>query len=818
MRAQRTKLRTGERARGTNPGLARPRAGLLKRVRATNARWLLMAATCLVWQAQANAGQAPSVTLDAASQVTGVSAIISGTVNANGLATWAQFRWGTTTSYDHFGFPFQWPATDVALTYSNLLTGLSTNTTYHYELIATNSAGQTLSPDLTLTTSADVPFPVVTINPATAVTDSSATITGAIDPNGYPVQVFVDWSTGLNSTGESVEMVPAQNGPVPVSITLSNLMPNTTYNCQLSAANAINLSASSTNITFTTLFAPTSITGPATDITANSATLSGILNPNGFNTTYYFQWGTSTAYGNTTASSSVPAQNTPINGITAGLTGLSVGTAYHYQLVASNSSGTYFGGDQSFTTPSMITIQGQTFTYSTNTGTVTITAYAGPGGAVTAPSLIAGLPVTAIADRVFAGQTDLTSVTLPNTLMRLGASVFELCTGLTNVLLPASLTSLGSGCFWGCSGLASAALPAGLTDLPDSVFGDCSGLNAILIPNSITNIGFSAFAYCGSLTNIIIGNGVLNISGDAFLNCSNLTAVLIPASTVNIDMSTYQNGQSSAFAGCTGLSAINVDPMNGVYSSTSGVLFSKDQRELFLYPQANPRTSYTMPDSVILIAESAFVNCSNLTGITLGRQVANIANWAFFGCSGLSRITIPDSVTNIESAPYGKGVYGGVFYGCSSLTNVVVGKGLSYLGIGAFSECTNLNSVYFRGDAPTPGTLMPGPVAVFTYDDPTTVYYLPGTAGWGATYAAQPALLWNPQIQTSDGGFGVRPSGFGFNLTGTPDIPVVIEAGINPSVESWTLLQSCTLTNGLLYVSDPRWTNYASRFYRVRSP
>jgi hypothetical protein len=357
-----------------------------------------------------------------------------------------------------------------------------------------------------------------------------------------------------------------------------------------------------------------------------------------------------------------------------------------------------------------VAAQAQDFTYSTNNGTITITGYNGPGGMVTIPSTIDGLPVTAI-----------------------GAA--------------------------------------------------------------------------------------------AFANCTNLTAVAIPASTLSIDMPTFQGTEGAlmkygAFGGCTGLRAINVDPQNSVYSSVDGVLFIKDRSELFIYPQSKPGTYYAVPDSVIVVGGSAFLNCSNLTGITIGNNVGNIGHWAFLGCSGLTRITIPDSVTNIQDAQvgcFGNCVDGGVFYGCSSLTNVIVGKGLSYIGIGAFSGCSNLVGVYFKGNAPTPGTTI-FYVDVFGSDASTTVYYLPGTTGWGSTYAGVPAVLWNPQIQTSDARFGVRQNGFGFNITGTSNIPVVIEACTNLGAGSCVPLQSCTLTNGLVYFSDPQWTNYPRRFYRIRSP
>jgi len=104
--------------------------------------------------------------------------------------------------------------------------------------------------------------------------------------------------------------------------------------------------------------------------------------------------------------------------------------------------------------------------------------------------------------------------------------------------------------------------------------------------------------------------------------------------------------------------------------------------------------------------------------------------------------------------------------------------------------------------------------------DSAKAYYLPGTTGWGAfsTNTGLPTVLWNPLIKTADDSFGLSNNQFGFNITGTTNIPIVVEASANLATASWTALQTCTLTNGSVYFSDPEWTNYPARFYRIRSP
>ena len=73
-------------------------------------------------------------------------------------------------------------------------------------------------------------------------------------------------------------------------------------------------------------------------------------------------------------------------------------------------------------------------------------------------------------------------------------------------------------------------------------------------------------------------------------------------------------------------------------------------------------------------------------------------------------------------------------------------------------------------------------------------------------------------VQSSGVNFGVRSNQFGFDITGTPYIPIKVEASTNLAGPVWTPLQILTLSNGVFYFSDPQWTAYSSRFYRISSP
>ena len=316
-------------------------------------------------------------------------------------------------------------------------------------------------------------------------------------------------------------------------------------------------------------------------------------------------------------------------------------------------------------------VQAEDYTYTTNNGTITITGYTGSGGDVTMPSTINGLPVSSIGDLAFYECASLLSITIPN-----------------------SVTSIGGWAF------------------------EYTGLTSITIPNSVASIGGWAFSGCTSLANVTLGNSVNSIGDDAFYWCTSLTGITIPGSVTNIG--------KGAFGGCSSLRAITVDASNPVYSTVDGVLLDKSQTMLMFCPQGKAG-SYTVPNSVASIGGGAFFGCTSLTSVTIPDSVTSIGNNAFSGCNGLNSVMIGNGVTIIGAS---------AFYWCTSLTSVTIGTNVTSIADSAFAYCTSLTFVLFKGNAPSLGSY------VFVYTgytipvvlDPATVYYLPGTTGWGASY------------------------------------------------------------------------------------
>jgi hypothetical protein len=203
----------------------------------------------------------------------------------------------------------------------------------------------------------------------------------------------------------------------------------------------------------------------------------------------------------------------------------------------------------------------------------------------------------------------------------------------------------------------------------------------VVIPDKIDNvavtgIGNKAFYKHNNIKNIIIPNSVTNIEDSAFYGCANLASLNIPASVQSIG--------EKALIGCSSLANISVDDNNISYKSVDGVLYSKNGTNILCYPAAKVDKNYTIPSGVIIIGNSVFSKCTNLTSIEIPDSVKTIDYRAFEGCTGLTEIKIPDSVTSIVNS---------AFIGCSNLTSANIPSGLTSIEPSIFAGCTNLTSM-----------------------------------------------------------------------------------------------------------------------------
>jgi hypothetical protein len=275
----------------------------------------------------------------------------------------------------------------------------------------------------------------------------------------------------------------------------------------------------------------------------------------------------------------------------------------------------------------------------------------------------------------------------------IGSSAFSNCSNLTSITIPNSVTSIGSGAFVGCSRLTKSefssienlckisfsenrsnplyyakhlyingqevkdlVIPNSVTSIGVYAFSGCSGLKSVTIPNSVTSIGYSAFYGCSGLTSITIGNGVTSIAEGTFSGCSGLTSVTIPNNVTSIGV--------YAFVGCSGLSSVTIG--NGVTSIADGT-----------FSGCSGLKSVTIPNSVTSIGGYAFSGCTGLTSITIPNSVKNIDSWAFKDCSGLTSLIIGNGMTRI---------YGNPFSGCSSLSSVTLGRNMVTIEDGVFYD------------------------------------------------------------------------------------------------------------------------------------
>lgn len=211
-------------------------------------------------------------------------------------------------------------------------------------------------------------------------------------------------------------------------------------------------------------------------------------------------------------------------------------------------------------------------------GTVEITNYYGNDLNVIIPDYIFTRPVTAIQKWLFANNTDIQSVTIPDTVSTIPRGAFYNCAELKTVTMGDNVTEIGESAFEKCLFLENINLSSSLTTIGDEAFYDCRRLKTLDLPATVTTIGEEAFTNCRSLQSLVIPEGVQKLGNDSsvgfgmFENCKSLSEITIPASVTSI--------QSNAFDGCANVTIRGkVNSYAESYAAANQLPFSKIDSE-----------------------------------------------------------------------------------------------------------------------------------------------------------------------------------------------------------------------------------------------
>jgi len=264
-------------------------------------------------------------------------------------------------------------------------------------------------------------------------------------------------------------------------------------------------------------------------------------------------------------------------------------------------------------------------------------------------------------------NTNLTSITIPESVTSLAANALRKSTALTTVNFAGTptLTTIGDYVFASCSALANITLPASVTTIGGQAFSDCTALTTFDVPEGVTSIGGQAFGGCSNLTAInFTGTPTLtSIGGSAFYNCKKLTTLTLPESLTTIGNDVFNGaGITSVFIpknvsdvgvglsyGCE-IASITVDPDNAKYDS-------RNDCNAVIETATNKLVAgclnTVIPDGIVTLGTFAFAQFQGTFSLTIPESVTSFEFGAIHMCPGLTTVNIPSGITSMDDMLFG---------------------------------------------------------------------------------------------------------------------------------------------------------------------
>jgi len=243
-------------------------------------------------------------------------------------------------------------ATDQSTVTADLTGSVTGETTYYYRFAAKNANGTSFGQVKSF-----VPHNVnfLKTEPASNITRTEARLNGSYEGTDEETEYRFEYRLGTSGTftETAVQTEVKTTGTTDIHFDISGLTAGETYTYRVAAKNSKGESLGEIVEFQTSPSVKNLVTKPATNVSNDEATLNGSLDPDGFATTYYFEWGKDTTYGAVQPLDPASLTDTSAGDqdVSAPLDNLEPGVEYHYRLTATNSFGTTVGSDQTFTTP-----------------------------------------------------------------------------------------------------------------------------------------------------------------------------------------------------------------------------------------------------------------------------------------------------------------------------------------------------------------------------------------------------------------------------------------------------------------------------------
>ena len=337
--------------------------------------------------------------------------------------------------------------------------------------------------------------------------------------------------------------------------------------------------------------------------------------------------------------------------------------------------------------------------------------------------------ITSLCDSAFYECTNLSSVSIPDSVTEIGYSafkgcknldrvtfgrnsslntlgknytndgVFQNCVNLSEITLPDKLTAIQRETFSGCTNLERVTIGSGVKSIGAYAFSNCGNLTSVVVPNSVESAGDCIFRNCTNLSSVKLGSSLLTIGNAAFEGCSSLTDIVIPASVTEIGYSAFKNLKNLQ----------NVVFESGSALTTLGKNYTNDG----VFQNCTSIKSITLPNKLTAIQRDTFSGCSALEKITIGSSVKSVGAYAFSNCVNLKSVVVPNSVeslgdcsfkncSNLTSIKLSNTLLtmgNSIFEGCSNLTGIVIPATVTDIGYSAFKNIKNLTNVTFEANS-----------------------------------------------------------------------------------------------------------------------